>query len=131
MRGIVRFFRDDKGYGFIAPEGKGKDVFVHRKSIVTASLNKLEKGDWVLFEVVQAARGPEAKSVQMTGKSTADERASFMANDPRQRTDRGSSVKTVADQSGVKPKGEQRRQRRNSRDRSRRRLPMLAFGEDY
>ena len=61
--GTVKWFNDAKGYGFIAPAGGGKDVFVHHSSIVGDGFKSLAEGAQVQFESVDGAKGPEAKSV--------------------------------------------------------------------
>ncbi len=57
--GTVKWFNPDKGYGFIQPEGGGKDVFVHITAVQAAGLNGLDEGQKVTFEVVRE-RGKEA-----------------------------------------------------------------------
>jgi len=61
--GIVKWFNDKKGYGFIAWE-EGKDLFVHHSSIEMTGFKTLSEGDRVSFEVNETDRGPEAKSVK-------------------------------------------------------------------
>ena len=61
--GQVKFFREDKGYGFITPKGGGKDVFVH-KSQLAGGLTALSSGQQVTYEVGQGRKGPEARDVQ-------------------------------------------------------------------
>jgi cold shock CspA family protein len=61
--GQVKFFREDKGFGFIAPEGGGKDVFVH-KSQLSGGLTSLSSGQRVTYEVGQGRKGPEARDVR-------------------------------------------------------------------
>jgi CspA family cold shock protein len=55
----VKWFNATKGYGFIAPEGGGKDVFVHVSAVEKAGLNDLREGDKVTYDVV-ANRGKES-----------------------------------------------------------------------
>ena len=57
--GTVKWFNAQKGYGFIQPEGGGKDVFVHISAVQAAGLNGLDEGQKVTFEVVRE-RGKEA-----------------------------------------------------------------------
>jgi CspA family cold shock protein len=57
--GTVRWFNVQKGFGFIEPEGGGKDVFVHISAVQAAGLNGIDEGQKVTFEVVRE-RGKEA-----------------------------------------------------------------------
>ena len=59
LAGTVKWFNVQKGYGFIQPEGGGKDVFVHISAVEAAGLNGLDEGEKVTFEVVRE-RGKEA-----------------------------------------------------------------------
>ena len=61
--GTVKWFNDQKGYGFIAPEDGGKDVFVHHSSIAGSGFKTLAEGAKVEFEKAEGAKGPEAKNV--------------------------------------------------------------------
>ena len=61
--GTVKWFNDQKGYGFITPDEGGKDVFVHHSSIVGDGFRTLAEGAKVEFEVAQGQKGPEAKNV--------------------------------------------------------------------
>jgi len=49
--GVVKFFNTSKGFGFIAPDGGGKDVFVHITALQRSGLQQLEEGQKVSFEV--------------------------------------------------------------------------------
>jgi CspA family cold shock protein len=60
--GTVKWFDPTKGYGFIAPEAGGKDVFVHRSAIEEPG--ELFEGQRVEFESEQAAKGPQAIRVR-------------------------------------------------------------------
>jgi cold shock protein len=62
--GTVKWFNDAKGYGFIAPEGGGEDLFVHHSAIVGEGYKSLAEGAKVEFESAAGAKGPEAKNVQ-------------------------------------------------------------------
>jgi CspA family cold shock protein len=62
QKGTVKFFNVAKGFGFITPEGGGKDVFVHANDINGAVLNE---GTQVEFEVVQGKKGPQAGGVKV------------------------------------------------------------------
>ena len=61
--GTVKWFNDNKGYGFIAREGKD-DVFVHHSSIAGEGFNSLQEGDAVTFEVEKTDRGLSAVNVK-------------------------------------------------------------------
>ncbi|MEW6672395.1 MAG: cold shock domain-containing protein [Thermodesulfobacteriota bacterium] len=61
--GIVKWFNDRKGYGFIE-RGDGKDLFVHHTSIDMPGFRTLAEGDKVSFEINESDRGPEAKNVK-------------------------------------------------------------------
>lgn len=60
--GIVKWFSDQKGFGFIEREGE-KDVFVHHTGISGAGFKTLAEGDRVSFDVEQGNKGPVAKNV--------------------------------------------------------------------
>ena len=62
MNGTVKWFNNEKGFGFISVEG-GEDVFVHFSSIQTDGFKSLEEGQRVNFNVVEGARGPQAENV--------------------------------------------------------------------
>ena len=57
--GKVKWFNDQKGYGFIAPDNGGKDVFVHISAVERAGLNGLNEGQKITYEV-QQDRGKDA-----------------------------------------------------------------------
>jgi cold shock protein len=61
--GTVKWFNDAKGYGFIAPEDGGKDVFVHHSAIGGTGFKTLAEGVKVEFEVREGQKGPEAQNV--------------------------------------------------------------------
>lgn len=63
--GIVKWFNNKKGYGFINEEG-GRDIFVHFSSINMDGYKSLNEGEQVDFEVEESSRGPEAKNVRKT-----------------------------------------------------------------
>ena len=65
--GTVKWFNETKGYGFIAPDEGGKDVFVHHTGIVGQGFKKLAEGEKVEFEVREGAKGPEATNVLAIG----------------------------------------------------------------
>lgn len=61
-RGKVKWFSNEKGYGFIERE-TGEDVFVHYSAIQEDGFKSLEEGEPVEFEIVEGARGPQAANV--------------------------------------------------------------------
>lgn len=61
--GTVKWFNNEKGYGFIATEAGGKDVFCHFSAIQGDGYKSLNEGDEVEFDVEQGAKGPQAKNV--------------------------------------------------------------------
>lgn len=70
-RGKVKWFSNEKGYGFIERDG-GEDVFVHYSSIEQDGFKTLDEGQEVEFEIVQGARGPQAANVRkLNGSSPA------------------------------------------------------------
>ncbi|RDY28900.1 cold-shock protein [Romboutsia weinsteinii] len=60
--GVVKWFNNEKGFGFISVEGEG-DVFVHFSAITGDGYKSLEEGQNVEFEVVDGAKGPQAANV--------------------------------------------------------------------
>ncbi|MDA0699721.1 MAG: cold-shock protein [bacterium] len=64
--GTVKWFNNEKGFGFIAVEGGGKDVFCHFSAITGDGYRSLNEGDEVEFEAEQGAKGPQAKNVKVT-----------------------------------------------------------------
>jgi CspA family cold shock protein len=65
MIGQVKFFNTTKGFGFIAPEDGGKDVFVHVTAVQAAGLRGLNEGQRISFEVEADKRGPKAVNLKV------------------------------------------------------------------
>ena len=63
--GVVKWFSNRKGYGFIEQE-EGEDIFVHHSAINMAGFRTLAEGDRVSFEIEVGERGPAAKNVEKT-----------------------------------------------------------------
>ncbi|MEK7368243.1 MAG: cold-shock protein [Planctomycetes bacterium RIFCSPLOWO2_12_FULL_50_35] len=61
--GTVKWFNDTKGFGFIAPDDGGKDVFVHQSTIEAQGFRSLSEGDKVKFEVIEDTKGRKATQV--------------------------------------------------------------------
>jgi CspA family cold shock protein len=62
-KGTVKWFNDQKGFGFITREDGEKDVFVHHTGINASGFKSLKEGDKVEFDVVQGQKGPAAQNV--------------------------------------------------------------------
>jgi CspA family cold shock protein len=62
--GTVKWFSDDKGFGFITPDDSGKDLFVHHSSIQGNGFKSLTEGAKVSYEAEQGPKGPAAVNVQ-------------------------------------------------------------------
>jgi cold shock protein len=63
MEGAVKWFEPEKGYGFISPDGGGKDVFIHITALRRSGVNALEPGQRVRVEVVEGKKGLEADRI--------------------------------------------------------------------
>jgi CspA family cold shock protein len=62
--GTVKWFSDDKGFGFITPDDDGKDVFVHHSAIAGSGFKSLTEGAKVQYDVEQGQKGPSAANVR-------------------------------------------------------------------
>jgi CspA family cold shock protein len=65
--GTVKWFSDEKGYGFITPDEGGKDLFVHHTGIAGTGFKSLAEGAKVEFEPTQGEKGPQAANVVLIG----------------------------------------------------------------
>jgi CspA family cold shock protein len=61
--GVVKWFSNEKGYGFITPDDGGKDLFLHFKEIQGEGFRTVNEGQRVSFEAAQGAKGPQATNV--------------------------------------------------------------------
>ena len=61
--GTVKWFSDDKGYGFITPDDGGNDLFIHHSNINMGGFKTLKEGQKVQYEAAQGKKGPEATNL--------------------------------------------------------------------
>jgi len=67
--GTVKWFNNEKGFGFISPSEGGEDLFVHFSAISGQGFKSLDEGDEVEFTVGQGQKGPQAQNVSVTRKA--------------------------------------------------------------
>jgi CspA family cold shock protein len=65
LTGTVKWFNEEKGFGFISQQDGGKDVFVHFRSILGEGFKKLVEGQTVSFDVEDGQKGPQAANVEV------------------------------------------------------------------
>ncbi len=63
VTGVVKWFSNQKGYGFITRENGGKDVFVHHSAIISEGYKTLAEGQKVKFQIVHTEKGDQASNV--------------------------------------------------------------------
>lgn len=62
--GIVKWFNDSKGFGFITPDGGGEDLFAHFSAINMSGFKTLKEGQRVSFEIAEGPKGKQASNIQ-------------------------------------------------------------------
>ena len=67
MQGIVKFFNVEKAYGFVTPDGGGKDVFLHASALKSAGVQSVAEGQRIEFEAVRSnnGKGDQAENVRL------------------------------------------------------------------
>jgi cold shock protein len=72
LQGTVKWFNDEKGYGFITPDDGGEDLFVHHTGIAGSGFKSLEEGAKVSYEVTQGRKGMQAVNVSKGSTGRTD-----------------------------------------------------------
>ncbi len=65
MHGQVKWYKEDKGYGFIKPDGQSQDIFVHVSALQKAGIHSLKTGDRVSFDVGHGKKGEQAENLTL------------------------------------------------------------------
>ena len=73
-QGTVKWFNDEKGYGFITPDDGSEDLFVHHSGIAGSGFKSLEEGESVSYEVTQGRKGMQAVNVSKGSTDREDTR---------------------------------------------------------
>jgi CspA family cold shock protein len=63
--GIVKWFNESKGFGFIAPDSGGKDLFAHFREIQGSGFRTLQENQRVEFDITQGQKGPQATAIRV------------------------------------------------------------------
>jgi CspA family cold shock protein len=74
MRGVVKWFNNAKGYGFVGRDD-GPDVFAHYSAIAGDGYRTLEEGNLIEFEIVEGPKGPQAANVRRVSSNHKEQRA--------------------------------------------------------
>ncbi len=77
--GLVKWFNDAKGFGFIEPEGGGADVFAHFSAIQMEGFRTLKQGGRVSYDVLQGPKGDQAQNIQAAEELVSGANASTVA----------------------------------------------------
>jgi CspA family cold shock protein len=75
-QGTVKWFNDEKGYGFITPDDGSEDLFVHHSGIAGSGFKSLEEGEKVTYEATRGNKGMQAVNVSKGGSERAESRNS-------------------------------------------------------
>ena len=108
MKGIVKWYNARKGYGFITPEDKTEDVFVHAVILKSCGLNKLYTGSEVSFEIEKDEKGKRAKDLKVlkevkpdfTEKNNKDKKETKASPEKKENVKSGSKKPKTKKKSG-------------------------------